>query len=277
MMETVSAPVWEPDEGGALPWIGLITRSSPSRHYPLINHVMINTFDGGLIILFSWPPSCLIITLTPWCQWSMSFDSSLLLITNQCFSSSTRYNKYICCLWLLDIHPPSYDDIDEGQLIIWAAASSPITRTTTWCLGPFSLSVRDTQTKEDPPSYPRLLLHPSSFFWALFLQKRHIVNLFVCVYHSFYLYSLRLVRLECLECTFCTGATSLNDGCFRFEWLAKLECCNTSSTAGFLQRQRFELRKHQQHIFASPIITVCVFGKLRFYPHIDSYLFCSRF
>ena len=51
MMETVSAPVWEPDEGGALPWIGLITRSSPSRHYPLINHVMIKTFNGGLTIL----------------------------------------------------------------------------------------------------------------------------------------------------------------------------------------------------------------------------------
>ena len=156
------------------------------------------------------------------------------------------------------------------QLIIWAAPSSPITHTTIWCLGPFSLSVRDTQTKEDPPSFPRLLLHPSSFFWALFLQKRHIVNLFVCVYHIFYLYSLRLVRLECLECTFCTGATSLNDGCFRFEWLAKLECCNTSSTAGFLQRHHFELRKHQQHIFASPIMTLFVFGKLRFYLHIGS-------
>ena len=127
-------------------------------------------------------------------------------------------------------------------------------------------------TLVSPPS-------PSSYLFLLstFSSERHIVYLFVCVYHSFYLYSLRLVRLECLECTFCTGATSLNDGCFRFEWLAMLECCNTSSTAGFLQRQRFELRKHQQHIFASPIITVCVFGKLRFYPHIDSYLFCSRF
>ena len=157
------------------------------------------------------------------------------------------------------------------QLIIWAAASSPITRTTTWCLGPFSLSVRDTQTKEDPPSYPRLLLHPSSFFSALLLKKGNIVYLFVCVYHSFYL------RLECLECTFCTGATSLNDGCFRFEWLAMLECCNTSSTAGFLQRHHFELRKHQQHMIASPIITVSVFGKLQFFSHIDSYLFCWRF
>ena len=138
--------------------------------------------------------------------------------------------------------------------------------------------VRDTQTKEDPPSCPRLLLHPTSSFWALFLQKGHIVYLFVCVYHSLSLYSLRLVRLECLECTFCTGATSLNDGCFRFEWLAILECCNTSRRVGFLQRHLLELRKHQQHIFASSNITADVLGKSRC--HLDTLtyiLFCLRF
>ena len=174
----------------------------------------------------------------------------------------------------LEHPPPSPDDIDESS---WSSEQPPHIRSPTWCLGPFSLSVRDTHTKEDPPSCPRLLLHPTSFFSALPPKKGNIVYLFVCVYHSFYLYSLRLVRLECLECTFCTGATSLNDGCFRFEWLAKLECCNTSSTAGFLQRHHFELRKHQQHMIASPIITVSVFGKLQFFSHIDSYLFCSRF
>ena len=160
------------------------------------------------------------------------------------------------------------------QLIIWAAASYPITHLVpgavqSECEGH---SHQRRSTLVSPPS-------PSSYLFLLstFPSERHIVYLFVCVYHIFYLYSLQLVRLECLECTFCTGATSLNDGCFRFEWLALLECCNTSSTAGFLQRHRFELRKHQHHIFASPSITVSVFGKSRFYPHIDSYLFCSRF
>ena len=90
MMETVSAPVWEPDEGGALPWIGLITRSSPSRHYPLINHVMIKTFNGGLTIL-SFGHHHVCSSLSPWCQCSMSFDLSLLLITN--VSPSVGNNK----------------------------------------------------------------------------------------------------------------------------------------------------------------------------------------
>ena len=91
MMETVSAPVWEPDEGGALPWIGLITRSSPSRHYPLINHVMIKTFNGGLTIL-SFGHHHVCSSLSPWCQCSMSFDLSLLLITN--VSPSVGNNKF---------------------------------------------------------------------------------------------------------------------------------------------------------------------------------------
>ena len=165
MMETVSAPLWEPDEGGALPWIGLITRSSPSRHYPLINHVMIKTFNGGLTIL-SFGHHHVCSSLSPWCQCSMSFDLSLLLITN--VSPSVGNNKSPFDIFAVygswtSTRPPMM------ILIIWA--SSPITRTTTWCLGPFSLSVRDTHTKEDPPSCPRLLLHPTSFFWALFLQN----------------------------------------------------------------------------------------------------------
>ena len=274
MMETVSAPVWEPDEGGALPWIGLITRSSPSRHYPLINHVMINTIDGGLIIL-SFGHHHVCSSLSPWCQCSMSFDLSLLLITN--VSPSVGNNKSpldifaVYGSWTSTALPWWY----------WSSEQPPHLRSPAPPPGAWghllSLSVRDTHTKEDPPSCPRLLLYPTSFFSALPLKKGNIVYLFVCVYHSFYLYSLRLVRLECLECTFCTGATSLNDGCFRFEWLAILECCNTSRTAGFLQRHLFELRKHQQHIFASPIMTLFVFGKLQFYLHIGSYFFCSRF
>ena len=269
-METVSAPVWEPDEGGALPWIGLITRSSPSRHYPLINHVMIKTFNGGLLIL-SFGHHHVCSSLSPWCQCSMSFDLSLLLITN--VSPSVGNNKFPFDIFAVygswtSTRPPMMilmravdhlssrliSDHPHHHLVPGAVQSE--------CEGH---SDQRRSTLGSPPS-------PSSYLFLLstFPSERHIVYLFVCVYHSFYLYSLRLVRLECLECTFCTGATSLNDGCFRFEWLAILECCNTSSTAGFLQRHHFELRKHQQHIFASPIMTLFVFGKLRFYLHIGS-------
>ena len=132
MMETVSAPLWEPDEGGALPWIGLITRSSPSRHYPLINHVMINTFNDGLTILsfghhhvysmnsvhhspLGVNVRCHLICLFFW------LPMFLLLweITNLRLTS---------LLSMVLEHPPALPWwYWWEQLIIWAAASYPIT------------------------------------------------------------------------------------------------------------------------------------------------------
>ena len=182
MMETVSAPVWEPDEGGALPWIGLITRSSPSRHYPLINHVMIKTFNGGLIIL-SFGHYHVCSSLSPWCQCSMSFDLSLLLITN--VSPSVGNNKSPFDIFAVygswTFNPPSQDDIDEGQLIIWAAASSPITRTTTWCLGPLAPSECEGHSHQRGST---LVSSPSPspclFLLSIFPSEREY-RLLVCV------------------------------------------------------------------------------------------------
>ena len=135
-----------------------------------------------------WPPSCLFneqcSSLSPWCQCSMSFDLSLLLITN--VSPSVGNNKSPFDIFAVygswTFNPPSQDDIDEGQLIIWAAASSPITHTTTWCLGPLAPSECEGHSHQrgstlvSPPS-------PSSYLFLLstFSSERHIVYLFVCI------------------------------------------------------------------------------------------------
>ena len=72
-----------------------------------------------------WPPSCLIITLTPLCQWSKSFNSSLLLITNVSRLLHDITNLFaVYGSWTSTSLPWWYW---WEQLIIWAAASYPIT------------------------------------------------------------------------------------------------------------------------------------------------------
>ena len=105
-----------------------------------------------------WPPSCLFneqcSSLSPWCQCSMSFDLSLLLITN--VSPSVGNNKSpfdifaVYGSWTSTLPPLMI--LMRGS---WSSEQPPHLRSPTPPPGAWGhllrLSVRDTHTKEDPP------------------------------------------------------------------------------------------------------------------------------